>query len=79
LLLLIGFQGQRSNQPKSPEDRNNLYEPVPDDIRVDGDYSNMVIPSVTDWLAKNPALQWGAIAGVMALALLATQSFNNEK
>lgn len=44
-----------------------------------GDYSNMVIPSVTDWLAKNPALQWGAIAGVMALALLATQSFNNEK
>ena len=79
LLLLIGFQGQRTNQPKSPEDRNNLYEPVPDDIRVDGDYSHMVIPSVTDWLAKNPALQWGAIAGVMALALLATQSFNNEK
>ena len=79
LLLLIGFQGQRSNQPKSPEDRNNLYEPVPDDTRVDGDYSNMVIPSVTDWLAKNPALQWGAIAGVMALALLATQGFNDEK
>lgn len=79
LLLLIGFQGQRTNQPKSPDDRNNLYEPVPDDIRVDGDYSNMVIPSVTDWLAKNPALQWGAIAGVMALAFLATQGFNQEK
>ena len=29
LLLLVGFQGQRSNQPKSPDDRNNLYEPVP--------------------------------------------------
>jgi len=79
LLLLIGFQGQRSNQPKSPEDRNNLYEPVPDDTRVDGDYSNMVIPSVTDWLAQNPALQWGAIAGVMALGLLATQAFNHEE
>jgi len=79
LLLLIGFQGQRTNQPKSPEDRNNLYEPVPDDIRVDGDYSNMVIPSVTDWLAKNPALQWGATAGVMALAFLAAQGFNHEK
>jgi len=39
----------------------------------------MVIPSVTDWLAKNPALQWGAIAGLMALALLATQGFNGEK
>jgi len=79
LLLLIGFQAQRSNEPKSPDDRNNLYEPVPNDTRVDGDYGNLVIPSVTDWLAKNPALQWGAIAGVMALGLLATQAFNHEE
>ncbi|MEG4406031.1 SDR family oxidoreductase [Microcoleus sp. MON2_D5] len=78
LLLLIGFQAQRSNEPKSPDDRNNLYEPVLNDTRVDGDYGNLVIPSVTDWLAKNPALQWGA-AGVMALALLATQGFNKEE
>ncbi|MBD2043535.1 SDR family oxidoreductase [Microcoleus sp. FACHB-672] len=53
LLLLIGFQGQRTNVPKSPDDRNNLYEPFPDDARVDGDYSNLVIPSLSDWLAKN--------------------------
>src|SRR4028118_849169 len=79
LLLLIGFQAQRSNEPKSPDDRNNLYEPVPNDTRVDGDYGHLVIPSVTDWLAKNPALQWGAIAGVMALGLLATQAFNHEE
>jgi NAD(P)-dependent dehydrogenase (short-subunit alcohol dehydrogenase family) len=78
LLLLIGFQSQHTNEPKSPDDQNNLYEPVPTDTRVDGDFSNLVIPSVTDWLAKNPALQWGAIAGVAALALLATQAFNNE-
>jgi NAD(P)-dependent dehydrogenase (short-subunit alcohol dehydrogenase family) len=78
LLLLIGFQAQRSNEPKSPDDRNNLYEPVPNDTRVDGDYGHLVIPSVTDWLAKNPAL-WGAIAGVMALGLLATQAFNHEE
>ena len=79
LLLLIGFQAQRSNEPKSPDDRNNLYEPVPNDTRVDGDYGHLVIPSVTDWLAKNPALQWGAIAGVMALGWLATQAFNHEE
>jgi len=78
LLLLVGFPLQHSNEPKSPDDSNNLYEPVPTDTRVDGDYSNLVIPSVTDWLAKNPALQWGAIAGVAALALLATQVFNSE-
>lgn len=78
LLLLVGFQGQRSNEPKSPDDRHNLYEPVPGDTRIDGDYENLVIPSVTDWLAKNPALGWGALAGTVALALLATQAFNNE-
>jgi NAD(P)-dependent dehydrogenase (short-subunit alcohol dehydrogenase family) len=78
LLLLVGFPLQHTNEPKSPEDSNNLYEPVPTDTRVDGDFSNLVIPSVTDWLAKNPALQWGAIAGVAALALLATQVFNSE-
>jgi len=78
LLLLMGFQMQRTNEPKSPDDQNNLYEPVLTDARVDGDFSNLVIPSVTDWLAQNPALGWGATAGVAALAFLATQAFNNE-
>lgn len=77
LLLLIGFQAQRTNELKSPDDRNNLYEPVPTDTRVDGDFNNLVIPSVSDWLAKNPALGWGVIAGVAALALLATQGLRN--
>jgi hypothetical protein len=79
LLLLVGFQAQRTNEPKSPDDRNNLYEPVPGDTRVDGDFSNLVIPSVSDWLAKNPALQLGAIATTAALAFLATQVFKDEE
>jgi hypothetical protein len=78
LLLLMGFQFQRTNEPKSPDDQNNLYEPVPTHARVDGDFSNLVIPSISDWLAQNPALGWGASAGVAALAFLATQAFNNE-
>jgi len=78
LLLLIGFQAQRTNELKSASEPNNLYEPVPDDTRVDGDFNNLVIPSVSDVLAKNPALQWGVIAGVAALAFLANQAFNNE-
>jgi hypothetical protein len=85
-LLLIGFQGQRTKELKSPDDSNNLYEPVLEDTRIDGDYSNLVIPSVTDWLARNPTLQWSAkafgiatlTASAAALALLATQVFNNE-
>jgi hypothetical protein len=87
LLLLVGFQAQRTNEPKSPDDRNNLYEPVPGDTRVDGDFGNLVIPSVSDWLAKNPALQLGAkafgiatlTASTAALAFLATQVFKNEE
>lgn len=60
LLLLIGFQAQRTDEPKSPSDQNNLYEPVPTDTRVDGDFSDLVIPSITDWLATNPVLKWDA-------------------
>jgi NAD(P)-dependent dehydrogenase (short-subunit alcohol dehydrogenase family) len=79
LLLLVGFKLQRSDEPKSEDGSNNFYKPVLEDNRIDGDYSKQVIPSVTDWLAKNPVLQWGAIAGTVALALLATQVLNTKE
>ncbi|HEY9874976.1 MAG TPA: SDR family oxidoreductase [Candidatus Obscuribacterales bacterium] len=75
LLLLVGFRLQHSNDPKSEDAPNNLYEPIPDDNRVKGDYSNLEIPSVSDWLDKNPVFKWGAIASTAALALLAIQAF----
>lgn len=78
LLLLIGFRLQRSSEPKSEDASNNFYEPVPTDTRVDGDFSHQVIPSISDWLDKNPPLKWGAIAGTAALALLAVQAFQNK-
>ncbi|HEY9638109.1 MAG TPA: SDR family oxidoreductase [Coleofasciculaceae cyanobacterium] len=79
LLLLIGFPLQRSNVPKSEDAPNNLYEPVPEHNTIEGSLSEALeIPSITDWLDKNPVIKWGAIAGVAALALLATQAFNNE-
>ncbi len=79
LLLLIGFPLQRSNVPKSEDAPNNLYEPVPEHDTIEGSLSEALeIPSITDWLDKNPVIKWGAIAGVAALAFLATQAFNNE-
>jgi len=75
LLLLVGFRLQHSNDPKSEDAPNNLYEPIPDDNRVKGDYTNLEIPSVSDWLDKNPVFKWGAIASTAALALLAIQAF----
>ena len=73
LLLLVGFKLQHSSEPKSEDASNNFYEPVAEDDRVNGDYGHLVIPSVSDWLEKNPVLQWGAIAGTAALALLVAQ------
>ncbi|MCC5645297.1 SDR family oxidoreductase [Nostoc sp. CHAB 5824] len=77
LLLLVGFKLQHSSEPKSEDASNNFYQPVAEDDRVNGDYGHLVIPSVSDWLEKNPLLQWGAIAGTAALALLAAQVFKD--
>ncbi len=77
LLLLIGFRLQRTKEPKSEDASNNFYQPVLTDNRVEGDFSNQVVPSVSDWLDKNPTLKWGTLVGIVALALLASQAFKN--
>ncbi|WP_373528680.1 SDR family oxidoreductase [Nostoc sp.] len=79
LLLLVGFDLQHSSEPKSEDAPNNFYQSVPEDDRVDGDYSNLVVPSISDWLDKNPLFQLGAIAGTAALALLLAQVFNPKE
>ncbi|MBD2494211.1 SDR family oxidoreductase [Nostoc sp. FACHB-280] len=72
LLLLLGFNLQLSSGELKLEDApNNFYQPIPDD-RVDGDYQNLVIPSITDALGKLPIFQLGTGA---LLALLAAQAF----
>lgn len=64
LLLLVGFPLQRTNEPKSEDAPDNLYEPIPAHDRVEGDFGNLVVPSVTDWLEMNPPFKWGALAAV---------------
>ncbi|MEH1891134.1 MAG: SDR family oxidoreductase [Nostoc sp.] len=78
LLVLVGLDLQRTSEAKSEDAPNNFYQPVAEDDRVNGDYGNLVVPSVSDWLEKNPLLQWGAIAGTLALAFLAVQVFKKE-
>ncbi|MBF2007348.1 MAG: SDR family oxidoreductase [Chlorogloeopsis fritschii C42_A2020_084] len=74
LLLLVSFQLQRTNEPKSEDAPNNLYEPIPAHDKVKGDFSNLVIPSFFDWLDMNPLFKWSAIASSVWLALIASQS-----
>jgi hypothetical protein len=77
LFVQIGFQLQRTDEPKSAEDCTNVYESVLTDQRVKGDFDNLVIPSVSDWLARNPWAAWGAIAGIVVIGLLAAQAIGD--
>lgn len=80
VLALIGFQGQRTNEPKSEDAPDNVFEPIQDYNQVDGDFGDLVVPSVSDWFAKNPILKWGTVAatalGAIALATVVTQASN---
>ena len=62
LLLAIGFVGQRTNEPKSEDGPNNVFEPIQGYDRVEGDFGHLTIPSFTDWLDMNPPFKWGAVA-----------------
>lgn len=62
LLVLIGFPGQRTNEPKFEDAPDNLYEPIQGYDKVEGDFNNLTIPTVTDWLVMNPVLKWSAVA-----------------
>lgn len=77
LLVLVGFQGQMTTEPKSETAPNNVFAAISGYDKVEGDFGNLAIPSVSDWFDQNPALKWGAIAattlGAAALAILATQ------
>ena len=71
LLLAIAFPFQKTNEPKSEDAPNNLYEPIQGYDKVNGDFDQLEIPSITDMLDKGPALAIGAFAaaalGVVAL------------
>lgn len=73
-MLLTGFQGQKTSQPKSEDAPDNLFEAIAGFDRVEGDFSSKTQPSVSTWLNTHPTAKWGAIASVVvavgALAFL---------
>lgn len=62
VLAAIGFAGQRTNEPKSEDAPDNVFEPINGYDRVEGDFKNLTIPSFSDWWDMNPTLKWGAIS-----------------
>jgi NAD(P)-dependent dehydrogenase (short-subunit alcohol dehydrogenase family) len=63
LMLLAGFGGQETNEPKGADAPNNLYAPVGDD-RVRGDFGKFAFRhSISTWLDLHPAVKSTAILG----------------
>lgn len=72
LLLLTAFQGQRTNELKSVDAPDNVFAAIQDGNydTVKGDFDHLAVPSVSDWLDRNPPVKYGAIAlGLAALAV----------
>ncbi len=78
LLSMIGFSLQCSDQPKAVDDPNNLYQPVLEHTDIHGPYQAAEIPSVLDWVDRNPGIKWGAIATLAALSVLGVKVLNND-
>ncbi|MBF2009611.1 MAG: SDR family oxidoreductase [Chlorogloeopsis fritschii C42_A2020_084] len=74
LLLLVGFAGQRTTEPKSEDAPDNVFAPISGYDRVEGDFSNLAIPTFLDWLDMNPYLKWSALA-FTAFAVFGTAMF----
>lgn len=70
LLLAIAFPFQKTNESKSEDAPNNLYDPIQGYDKVNGDFDQLEVPSITDMLDKGPALAIGAFAAV-ALGVVA--------
>src|SRR5215218_5749467 len=73
LMLRGAFGSQMTNQPKSTEDPDGLFEPVKGQDRAEGDFSEQATPrSYLTWLDTHPAVKWsvgiaGAVAALSAL------------
>jgi NAD(P)-dependent dehydrogenase (short-subunit alcohol dehydrogenase family) len=74
-----GFEWQRTNEPKSENEPDNLFHPVEGDDRVSGDFTYQTMPkSIWTWWERHPSagnLIAGAALG--ALALTAARRFGS--
>jgi len=71
ILLLTAFVGQRTTEPKSEEGPDNLFAPTtPSYDRIEGDFTNLTIPTFLDHFDRNPPLKWGVAAALGLVAAL---------
>lgn len=65
-----GIEGQQTNEPKDPNRKDNLYEPLPGDHGAHGTFDDSSWNfSPETWAATHKAVTWGAVLSVAALAV----------
>jgi NAD(P)-dependent dehydrogenase (short-subunit alcohol dehydrogenase family) len=77
LMLRGAFGSQMTNQPKSAEDPDGLFEPLKGQDRAEGDFSEQATPrSYLTWLDTHPVVKWSVgVAGAgAALSALRAKS-----
>jgi NAD(P)-dependent dehydrogenase (short-subunit alcohol dehydrogenase family) len=75
LMLRGGFGSQMTEQPKSTEDPDGLFEPMGDQDRSQGDFTGQAAPrSYVTWLDTHPAVKWGLWAAGTLAALRALRA-----
>ncbi len=68
LMLLIGFRGQETREPKSVDAPDNLFQPIAGDNRVEGDFSAQAkLEAASPWIQRNKWLVAGTVLGGVAV------------
>jgi hypothetical protein len=74
------FARQRTQEPKAADAPDNLFQPLPGEERIEGDFHDQThTRSVYTWFARHPGVK-RALAGVVAgaVALLAAHALRKE-
>ncbi len=77
-VLRFGFEAQKTNEPRSENAPNNLFEPIQGYDRVEGDFSDQSLSrSLYNWLEMRPVIR-GAITGT-TLGLMALRAVRGRR
>jgi NAD(P)-dependent dehydrogenase (short-subunit alcohol dehydrogenase family) len=77
VMLRGGFESQMTDEPKSADDPDGLFEPMQGQNRTDGNFDNQTLRrSLITWFDTHPAIKRGALAGaaIGTAALLRARS-----
>jgi NADP-dependent 3-hydroxy acid dehydrogenase YdfG len=76
--MALRFPGQKTNEPKSPDDPNTLFDAARADNRVEGDFKHLTEPgSLFTWFDTHPRARVAALACAAFGAIALTRRCGN--